>query len=96
VQFNFEDFSGCVDQPFTLQLDDASYPLTLISADKLPNSAALGDREAFSIVFRGEGDTTVLEQQTYRISNDTLGEMDLFIVPIGPDEKGMCYEAVFS
>lgn len=95
MQFNFEDFSGCVDKPFTLQLDDATYPLTLISADKLPSSAALGDREAFSIVFRGEGDL-VLAQQIYRIRNDTLGEMDLFIVPIGPDEKGMCYEAVFS
>lgn len=95
MQFNFEDFNGCVDQPFTLQLDDATYPLTLISANKLPNSAALGDREAFSIVFRGEG-SVVLEQQIYRMRNDKLGEMDLFIVPIGPDEKGMCYEAVFS
>lgn len=95
MQLRFDDFLGCVDQRFTLQLDDATYPLTLISADRLPYSSTVGDREAFSVVFRGDGDL-VLPQQTYSFHNDTLGDLELFIVPIGPDDKGMCYEAVFS
>jgi hypothetical protein len=69
--------------------------LTLISVDKLTSSAATGIPEAFSIVLRGKREP-VLEQQIYRINNDRLGEMELFIVPIGPDDKGMRYEAVFS
>jgi len=67
----------------------------LVSVDRLGNSAGVNDRDVFSVIFRGDNDR-VLQQQIYRISNDTLGEMDLFIVPIGPDEQGMRYEAVFS
>jgi hypothetical protein len=95
VQFLFDDFNSCLGQPFTLVYDGSSHPLTLISVDKFTNSAATGVPEAFSIVFRGNSDL-VLEQQIYCINNDTLGDMDLFIVPIGPDDKGMRYEAVFS
>ena len=95
MQYRFDDFNGCINQPFTLELDNASVPLTLVSVDRLGNSASVDDREVFSVIFRGDKDP-VLQQQIYRISNDTLGEMDLFIVPIGPDDQGMRYEAVFS
>ena len=95
MQYRFDDFNSCLDQPFNLELDSSTYPLKLISVDKHPDSAAMGDHKAFSVVFRGES-TPVLEQQIYRIKHDKLGDMELFIVPIGPDEEGMCYEAVFS
>jgi len=95
VQYHFDDFKGCLDQPFALELEGSIYPLKLISADKLNNSATVDDREAFSIVFRGES-SLKLEQKIYRISHNTMGDMELFIVPIGPDDKGMRYEAVFS
>ncbi len=95
MQFLFDDFNSCLDQPFTLVSNGSPHPLTLISVDKLTNTATVGGREAFSIVFRGNSEL-ILEQQIYRINNDTLGDMELFIVPVGPDDKGMCYEAVFS
>ena len=95
MQYRYDDFNSCIDQPFALELDDASVLLTLVSVDRLGNSASVNDRDVFSVIFRGDNDR-VLQQQIYRISNDTLGEMDLFIVPIGPDEQGMRYEAVFS
>lgn len=101
MQYHFKDFNGCLNQPFTLELnnselnDSSTCPLKLISVDKHPGSAKTGDHEAFSVVFRGDSKLT-LEQQIYRIKHDTLGDMELFIVPIGPDNKGMCYEAVFS
>jgi hypothetical protein len=95
VQYHFDDFLGCLNQPFTLDLNGSTYPLELISVDRLVDSATVGERVAFSIVFRGDSEIN-LEQQIYRISQDTLGDMDLFIVPIGPDDKGMRYEAVFT
>jgi hypothetical protein len=52
-------------------------------------------RVPFSLVFRGPLDP-VLPQRIYRFENDALGAFDLFIVPIGPDEAGMRYQAVFS
>ena len=95
VQFRYDDFYGCLDQPFTLEHNGASYPLVLISVDRLAKSATSDDREAFSVIFRGDN-SQILEQQIYRIGHDALGNMDLFIVPIGPDDEGMRYEAVFS
>ena len=95
MQYRFDDFNGVLNQAFTLELNGSTYPLELISVDRLVDSATVGDRVAFSIVFRGDSELN-LEQQIYHISQDTLGDMELFIVPIGPDDKGMRYEAVFT
>ena len=95
MQYQFDDFKSCLNQPFTLELNGSEYRLILVSTDKLANSATVGDRDAFSIVFRGDSNLN-LPQQIYRISHEQMGSMDIFIVPIGPDEEGMCYEAVFS
>jgi hypothetical protein len=35
-------------------------------------------------------------QQIYQVEHPTLGSFELFLVPVGPDEQGMCYEAVFN
>ncbi len=35
-------------------------------------------------------------QQTCAFSHPQLGAFDLFIVPLGPDDEGMRYEAVIS
>lgn len=96
MQHQFDDFNSCLNQPFTLELNDSSvYSVKLISVDKHPGSATMGDHEPFSVVFRGNSNT-VLEQQIYLIKHGTLGDMELFIVPIGPDDEGMRYEAVFA
>ncbi len=52
-------------------------------------------REPCSILFRGPLEP-VLPQQIYQIQHESLGRMDLFLVPVGPDEEGMLYEAVFN
>jgi len=52
-------------------------------------------KEAFSLVFQTSGDT-IFEQNTYMVKNSELDETPLFLVPIGADEKGVRYEAVFN
>jgi len=52
-------------------------------------------RVPFSLVFRGPADGAV-SQQTCGFRHAQLGQFDLFIVPLGPDEQGMRYEAVVS
>jgi hypothetical protein len=49
----------------------------------------------FSIIFRGPSGQS-LPQRIYRLEHAQLGTLDLFLVPIGPDGVGMCYEAVFN
>ena len=52
-------------------------------------------QEVFSITFLGPGDV-MLPQATYPFEHEALGQFDLFIVPIGQDEQGIYYEAVFN
>jgi hypothetical protein len=35
-------------------------------------------------------------QGMYRLEHPKHGPIDLFLVPVGPDAKGMCFEAVFN
>ena len=48
-----------------------------------------------SLVWRGPVDK-VLDQGTYTVSHPDIGDLQLFLVTIGPDEHGMRYEAVFT
>jgi hypothetical protein len=54
--------------------------------------------QPFSLRFRdGRGPgTPALPQQIFQVEHSTLGTMAIFLVPIGPDAQGMCYEAVFN
>lgn len=53
--------------------------------------------QPFSLYFSGPG-SPVLQQQIFRLVHEQMGELDLFLVPIGPHPKrgGMSYEAVFN
>lgn len=51
--------------------------------------------EPFSLVFRGPQELP-LDQATYQLQHDRLGELHLFLVPIDQDEEGFYYEAIFN
>jgi len=40
--------------------------------------------------------TPLLPQRIYPMEHAHLGVFELFLVPIGPDQHGMGYEAVFA
>lgn len=52
-------------------------------------------RTPFSVLFRGPM-TPILPQHIYTLAHPHLGTFDVFLVPIGPDQQGMRYEAVFG
>jgi hypothetical protein len=97
--FTIETFSELLGSTFRVHLDGSEqFDVELISATALGGSAGeeLPDsRQPFSIVFRGPGDV-LLPQRIYRTEHDQIGSFELFIVPIGPDEKGLRYEAIFT
>ena len=51
--------------------------------------------QPFTLLFRGPPQF-VLPQRIYRFEHDTLGELNVFIVPVGRTAAGVNYEAVFS
>jgi hypothetical protein len=90
--FRVETFSGHLGDSFRVYLDDASpLDIELISATELGESSG----RPFSIVFRGPKDSP-LPQRIYRMEHEEIGAFDLFVVPIGPDEEGLRYEAIFN
>jgi hypothetical protein len=51
--------------------------------------------ERFSAFFESP-ENVILPQQVYPLEHDSMGRLDLFLVPIAKDEKGVRYEAVFN
>ena len=94
------DFSELLNQKFRLYLDSGkALPVELIEttnlASKTQETRGPNNRDPFSIVFRGPKDAG-LPQRIYKIEHKKVGKLDLFLVPIGPDDKGMRYEAIFT
>jgi hypothetical protein len=52
-------------------------------------------QEKFSLLFQGPLHV-LLPQRIYRMAHAQLGEIELFIVPVGMNEAGYSYEAVFN
>lgn len=76
-------------------MPDGPIEAELVEVNDLGTSGAGGLHSPFSIVFRGPL-RPVLPQGIRRLEHDGLGGLELFLVPIGPDEAGMRYEAVFG
>jgi hypothetical protein len=53
------------------------------------------DMERFSVFFSGPSES-FLPQRTYTVVHDTMGEFDIFIVPVGQESGSYLYEAVFN
>jgi hypothetical protein len=51
--------------------------------------------ERFSLIFYGPGDI-YMPQYNYPLEHERMGALKIFIVPIGRDERGFRYEAVFN
>jgi hypothetical protein len=51
--------------------------------------------ERFSAFFRGPGDR-FLTQKVYSFDHEQMAAFELFLVPVGQDQGGFRYEAVFN
>lgn len=93
--FTFETFDGRAGERFRAHFDpDAPSVVELIEVTR-HGEPPEGQREQFSLIFRGEPEP-VHPQRIYAMEHDDLGSFELFLVPIGPDELGQRYEAVFA
>lgn len=54
-----------------------------------------GETSALSVLFETDQREAV-PQQIFEVSGEQAGEWSLFLVPIGPGEHGMTYEAIID
>jgi len=91
-----QDFAKCVHQKCQVRHGSSSLEMELIECRKLGAPGRKeAQREPFALLFRGPH-TPILPQRMYPIDFQELGTLEIFIVPIGPDDSGMQYEAIFT
>ena len=70
-------FAGRIGSRFRIEIA----PDELIEAEARGDALAPEQRQPFSLLFRTGKD---LPQQTYRIVHDEIGELHVFMTPVGP------------
>jgi hypothetical protein len=92
------DFTAYVQQRFHIYAQSGTpleAELVAVKQISAKPGAGTAKRKPFSIVFRCS-DKPPLAQGIYKVENEKMGTLDIFIIPIGPDDEGFCYEAVFN
>ncbi len=99
--FTYDDFAGHTGEDFLARAPEGDSSVALTLAEVTLGAAAGGSgpdgvaRQQFSLLFRGPADLQ-LNQGIWDLEHATMGELALFLVPLGPDAEGPRYEAVFA
>ena len=102
-----DTFTPAVGDTFPLDLGESgklSLELTAAKPLEVPEAALPEgvtpepeeDRRApFALTFRGPGDP-LLPQGIYKLEHDSVGPLEIFLVPLGQTAEGTTYEAIFN
>lgn len=91
-----DDFKSCLNEPLNIHFSESLMVSSVLTRITDLNSYSPLERGAFSIELQTTGDMTCRPQGIYRINHPVINNLDVFLVPIGRDNNGMKYEAVFS
>ena len=90
------NFSPLLNKKFKIYFDPSSPSIVeLVEVIERKRDSEEVLRQPFSIIFSSSKDN-IWPQGMYTIDHHSLGKMEIFLVPIGPNDHGMCYEAVFN
>lgn len=88
-----EAFATALNTEFTMKLGVAeTMPLTLVQYQVSLLNAV---QECFSLLFQAPLHAPS-EQSLRTLQHETLGELEIFLVPVKKTEAGLFYEAVFN
>jgi hypothetical protein len=99
-------FAPHLNTTFWLHPDEPAAYVTAVSgaapvALKLTHVIASGadpaanGRAPFELLFFAV-DRAIWPQRVYTLSHPALGQLDLFLVPVGTDARGVTYQVIFS
>lgn len=86
------DFQQALHSQFQVETDAGPVVIELV---KVENKGSSSQVEQFSLLLVGP-EAPFLPQQIYRMQHGELGELELFMVPIGREKDGYLYEIIFN
>ena len=89
-----EDLLPYVGNKFRLSTEDQPiFEIELHAVEAVGGTP--NQREPFSALFLAPAEP-FLQQAIYTLEHESIGPLTLFLVPLGPFQDGMKYEAVFT
>ena len=88
-------FTPYIGEKFDVRLPQGSLQIELVEAKALPGRAGAPYEYSFSLVFKAATDCE-LAQGSVALDHEKVGWVVLFLVPIGEDQDGRYFEAVFN
>lgn len=92
-KFKIGDFEQRKDDIFTVKIPQLELPLKLKKVTRLGDSGRPDG--AFSLWFVGDPGP-FLPQAIYPLVHPEMGQLEIFLVPLGPREGGNLYESIFT
>jgi len=89
-----EDFEPLIGQKLRVSVGESSAELEVAEASAL-KSPSPRETPPFRVILRSR-DGWRGPQGIFRVEHPTLGQLEMFAVPIGPDAQGLCYEILFN
>ena len=86
-------FSPYVGQVFHLAGEGVE--LELVEAEALPAHEGAPRQDPFSLLFRGPAGCS-LPQGTYTLSHKEVGDVPMFLVPVGQSGQRVLFQAIFN
>ncbi len=88
-------FSAHVGEKFDVLVPKGAWQLELVEAKPLPAQSGALAEEAFSLVFKADIDCTI-GQGSVALDHEKIGWNVMYLIPIGEDEEGLYFEAIFN
>jgi hypothetical protein len=92
-EFRLTTFEGHINSEF--QVMEAATVVCTLRLAEIRTRTQTPKQEAFSLFFLGPLDV-FLPQGMHTLRHERLGELALFLVPVGKSDLGFQYEAVFN
>lgn len=93
---SIQNFAGAANQAFEISMGESAMSVTLIEVKPLTPQPFPGMlRQPFSLLFKSAS-KVILPQKLYRLTNATMGSIDMFLVPVAQDGGAVVYQAVYN
>ena len=89
-----EDFESLLGRVVSVEVPGGTVDCELTEVRRLPPHS-LRAHPPFALILRGPRDRP-LTQGMYALLHPERGPLRLFVVPVGPDRAGLCYEITFN